>query len=976
MSEKVTVKVERSVLHLPAIALRGLVVFPNNLLHFEVGREKSIAAVEWAVSNNSDVFLVAQKEMKVEDPKAADLYTYGVVAEVKQVMRVSDDLVRILVEGKYRARLSEMEDDGSFLLATVRPAPVRMAKPEELPEADVLVRNVKKSFDDLLALNPHIGKDVVFAITTSTDAAFLSEYIPANLLFRFEDKQAILDEGTLMGRLHLLIEKMHRERRMLEIDKEIAQKVDEAMDKNQRDYYLHEQLHMISEELGEDDDTTAETEEYRRRITALHLDEDREKKLLKEVDRLSRMQSSNQEGTVIRTYLDTCLDLPWNTFTEDDLDIAKAQRVLDRDHYGLKKVKDRILEVLAVRKLAPDVKGQIICLVGPPGVGKTSIARSIAESLNRRYVRISLGGVRDEAEIRGHRRTYIGAMPGKIINAMISAKSSNPLMLLDEIDKLAGDFRGDPAAALLEALDPEQNSTFNDHFIDMPFDLSHVLFITTANDLGAIPGPLRDRMDVIELPSYTRVEKYNIARKHLVPKQLDACGLTGKVTFSQSALYGIIDGYTREAGVRNLERTITSVLRKCARKIASGEAENVSVTGTGLEKLLGPRMVKPEFLNRTNAIGIANGLAWTSIGGETLPIEVQVIDNGSGKITVTGSLGDVMKESAQLAITYARVHAAEYGIDPERLKKCDLHIHAPEGAVPKDGPSAGVTLTTALISCLSGIPVRGDVAMTGEITLHGNVLPHLTHVAGQQELDGLADVVIDPAALLHGGDDGGEVVVAEHHVRHVFRHVRAGDAHAHADIRGLDGGRVVDAVAGHGGDGALAPPGVDNADLMLRLHPGIDAVLLHRLVQFLIGEAVQRTAGNGLAGVGDDAQLLADGHGGVLVVAGDHHRADARGAALGHGGLDLRADGVDHARQTDEAEVLLQVLRLLPVGQCVVQALRRRKDPQGLVGHGLVLRQNGGALFLSQGQDLPAFRIAGARQLCLRHVFGFPQPPS
>ena len=410
-------------------------------------------------------------------------------------------------------------------------------------------------------------------------------------------------------------------------------------------------------------------------------------------------------------------------FTEDDLDIAKAQRVLDRDHYGLKKVKDRILEVLAVRKLAPDVKGQIICLVGPPGVGKTSIARSIAESLNRKYVRISLGGVRDEAEIRGHRRTYIGAMPGKIINAMISAKSSNPLMLLDEIDKLAGDFRGDPAAALLEALDPEQNSTFNDHFIDMPFDLSHVLFITTANDLGAIPGPLRDRMDVIELPSYTRVEKYNIARKHLVPKQLDACGLTGKVTFSQSALYGIIDGYTREAGVRNLERTITSVLRKCARKIASGEAENVSVTGTGLEKLLGPRMVKPEFLNRTNAIGIANGLAWTSIGGETLPIEVQVIDNGSGKITVTGSLGDVMKESAQLAITYARVHAAEYGIDSERLKKCDLHIHAPEGAVPKDGPSAGVTLTTALISCLSGIPVRGDVAMTGEITLHGNVLP-------------------------------------------------------------------------------------------------------------------------------------------------------------------------------------------------------------------------------------------------------------
>lgn len=386
-------------------------------------------------------------------------------------------------------------------------------------------------------------------------------------------------------------------------------------------------------------------------------------------------------------------------------------------------MKDRILETLAVRKLAPDVKAQIICLVGPPGVGKTSIARSIAESLGRKYVRISLGGVRDEAEIRGHRRTYIGAMPGKIITAMISAKSANPLMLLDEIDKLAGDFRGDPAAALLEALDPEQNSTFNDHFIDIPFDLSHVLFITTANDLGSIPGPLRDRMDVIELPSYTRVEKYNIARKHLLPKQLKACGLTGKVTLSQSALYGIIDGYTREAGVRNLERTITSVLRKCARKIAAGEVESVSVTGTMLEQLLGPRFVKPDFLNRTNAVGIANGLAWTSVGGETLPIEVQVMDNGSGKITVTGSLGDVMKESAQLAVTWVRVHAAEYGIYPEKLKKCDLHIHAPEGAVPKDGPSAGVTLTTALVSCLSGIPVRGDVAMTGEITLHGNVLP-------------------------------------------------------------------------------------------------------------------------------------------------------------------------------------------------------------------------------------------------------------
>ena len=723
MSEKVTIKVERKELHLPTIALRGLVVFPNNLVHFEVGREKSIAAVEWAMANNSNVFLVAQKEMETSEPTQQDLYTYGVVAEVKQVLRVSDELVKVLVEGKYRAKLTELDTTGDFLLSAVRSAPVRAAKPEEAVETEALLRALKTGFDEYLGMNPRLAKDVVFTIVSSDDPMFLTEYMPANLLFRYEDKQAVMNENTLNGRLQRLVEMLRRECQVMKIEKEIAEKVNESMDKNQRDYYLHEQLHIISDELGEGDDTHAEADEYRRRITELHLAEDSEKKLLKEVDRLAKMQGSNQEATVIRTYLDTCLDLPWNTFTVDDLDIGRAQQILDRDHYGLKKVKDRILETLAVRKLAPDVKAQIICLVGPPGVGKTSIARSIAESMGRKYVRISLGGVRDEAEIRGHRRTYIGAMPGKIITAMISAKSANPLMLLDEIDKLAGDFRGDPAAALLEALDPEQNSTFNDHFIDIPFDLSHVLFITTANDLGSIPGPLRDRMDVIELPSYTRVEKYNIARKHLLPKQLKACGLTGKVTMNQSALYGIIDGYTREAGVRNLERTITSVLRKCARKIASGEVESVAVTAAMLEELLGPRIVKPDFLNRTNAVGIANGLAWTSVGGETLPIEVQVMDNGTGKITVTGSLGDVMKESAQLAVTWVRVHAEEYGIDPERLKKCDLHIHAPEGAVPKDGPSAGVTLTTALVSCLSGVPVRGDVAMTGEITLHGNVLP-------------------------------------------------------------------------------------------------------------------------------------------------------------------------------------------------------------------------------------------------------------
>ena len=723
MSEKVKIKIARNVVHLPAIALRGLVVFPNNVVHFEVGRTKSIAAIEAAMHANSSVFLVAQREMDEEEPALHDLYAYGVIAEIKQVLRVSDDLVKVLVEGKTRARLLELDAGEKYLQATVRPVAVRGIPADKRNQVEALVRSLKDCFEEYLSYSPQISKDVVYNIVSSDSPLYLSEYMPANLLFKYEDKQVILNESTLLGRLEKLLTLLRQECQIMDIERDLDDKVNARMDKGQREYYLREQMNVISEELGDAEDTRAEADTYREKVKALNLDEESTEKLLKECDRLARMQGSSAESGVIRSYLDACLALPWHTATEDDLDQAHARKVLDREHYGLQKVKERILELLAVRKLNQDVKGQIICLVGPPGVGKTSIAHSIAECMDRKFARMSLGGVHDEAEIRGHRRTYIGAMPGKIITAMISAKSANPLMLLDEIDKLAGDFRGDPAAALLEALDPEQNSTFNDHFIDIPFDLSHVLFITTANDLGSIPGPLRDRMDVIELPSYTRVEKYNIARKHLLPKQLKACGLTGKVTMNQSALYGIIDGYTREAGVRNLERTITSVLRKCARKIASGEVESVAVTAAMLEELLGPRIVKPDFLNRTNAVGIANGLAWTSVGGETLPIEVQVMDNGTGKITVTGSLGDVMKESAQLAVTWVRVHAEEYGIDPERLKKCDLHIHAPEGAVPKDGPSAGVTLTTALVSCLSGVPVRGDVAMTGEITLHGNVLP-------------------------------------------------------------------------------------------------------------------------------------------------------------------------------------------------------------------------------------------------------------
>ena len=722
MSEKVKVKITRNVSVLPAIALRGLVVFPNNIVHFEVGRAKSIAAIEAAMHANSSVFLVAQKEMDVEEPTMSDLYAYGVIAEIKQVLRVSDDLVKVLVEGKTRARLLEL-NDGDFLQASVRPVPVRGIGADKRTQTEALVRSLKDCFEEYLSYNPQISKDVIYNIVSSDSPLFLSEYMPANLLLKYEDKQTILNESSLLSRLEKLLMLLRQECQVLEIERDLDDKVNASLDKGQREYYLREQMHIISEELGDSEDTRAEADTYRQKIAALKLDDESTEKLLKECDRLARMQSNSAESGVIRSYLDTCLGLPWHITTEDDLDQAHARRVLDREHYGLQKVKERILELLAVRKLNTEVKGQIVCLVGPPGVGKTSIAHSIANCMGRKFARMSLGGVHDEAEIRGHRRTYIGAMPGRIISAINSAKSSNPVILLDEIDKLAGDYKGDPSSALLEVLDPEQNRTFKDNYLDIPFDLSEVLFITTANDASTIPGPLYDRMDVIELPSYTRTEKFNIAKRHLLPKQLKNNGLDGKVTMTSGAIYEIIDGYTREAGVRNLERTITSVLRKCAQKIAAGETEKISVSGTMVKSLLGPEKVKPTFISRTDSVGIANGLAWTSVGGEMLPVEVAVIPNGTGKIEITGSLGDVMKESAQLAVTYARVHAEEYGIAPDRFKNTDLHIHAPEGAVPKDGPSAGVTLTTALVSALSGIPVRHDLAMTGEITLHGNVLP-------------------------------------------------------------------------------------------------------------------------------------------------------------------------------------------------------------------------------------------------------------
>lgn len=759
MSDKVKIILDKNadILRLPAIALRGLVMFPGNVIHFEVGRRKSVAAIEWAMNNSNAIFVTSQKDLDVEEPSFKNLHAYGVVAEVKQMLRVTDDLVKVLVEGKYRAKMLTLDSSGRFLLASTKAMPLRGLRSTDTPKVEALVRSVKEAFEEYLSLNPRIPKDVVYTILSSDDAGLLSNFIPANLLLKYTEKQELLNEGTVVGRLEKLLEVLSRESRILHIEKDIQSKVSEQIDRNQRAYYLREQMRAISNELDDGDDTREEAEEYREKLKALPLPEEAREKLMKEADRMYKMQGNTQEASVIRTYLDTCLELPWETRTEDTIDIKKAEALLEKEHYGLKKVKERILEILAVRKLAPEVKGQIICLVGPPGVGKTSIAHSIAECLGRKYARISLGGVRDEAEIRGHRRTYIGAMPGKIISAILTAKSANPLLLLDEVDKLASDFRGDPAAALLEALDSEQNVAFKDHYLDIPFDLSDVLFIATANTTDTIPTPLLDRMDVIELSSYTRVEKFEIAKRHLLPKQLNKTGTKGLVRLSNTALYGLIDGYTQEAGVRNLERTITELLRKCAKKIAAGDEEKMNIGEKSLEPILGPKRVKPAFLSRKDDVGVANGLAWTSVGGEILPIEVQIIPKGSGHLELTGSLGEVMKESAKLAISYARAHADTYGYDAGVFKDLDIHIHAPEGAIPKDGPSAGVTLTTALVSCLSGRPVRSDIAMTGEITLHGQVLP----IGGLKEKsmaayrEGMKMVLIPKANVpdLHDVDD-------------------------------------------------------------------------------------------------------------------------------------------------------------------------------------------------------------------------------
>lgn len=709
-------------LKMPLLAMRGMVLFPQMILNFDVGREKSILALNEAMRNERMLFLTAQTDIRDEDPTAEQIYRIGVVAEIKQIIK-SQEHLRVLVEGKYRATLQEVTQEEPYFEAVIQESAMKSHKRVGATMLNALMRTVKDLFEEYSTMTPRMPKDLLMNAVTADDPVFLAEFIAANMPISTEDKQVILEESSVPKRLQILIHILEEENEILSLENEIHEKVRSQIDSNQREYYLREQLKVIGTELGDGESAQEEIDEYHQKVCHLGLEKESEEKLHKEVDRLHKMPSNSHEYSVIKTYLDTCLDLPWKIHTKDKIDIEKAKKQLDRDHYGMEKVKERILEMLAVRALAPDIKGQIICLAGPPGVGKTSIAKSIAKAMGRRYVRMSLGGVRDESDIRGHRKTYIGSMPGRIIASIRQAKSANPLFLLDEVDKLGSDFRGDPSSALLEVLDSEQNNAFCDHYIELPFDLSNVLFIATANDLSMIPRPLLDRMEVITLNSYTREEKFQIAKKYLVPKQMKKHGLTkNMLRIADSALYALIDFYTRESGVRSLEREIASLCRKAAKELVSGNTALLKLQADTMPEFLGAHKYKLDVLQKTDEIGLVNGLAWTSVGGEMLQVEVAVLQ-GTGKIVLTGNLGDVMKESAHAAVSYIRTCTDRYGIDGDFYKNKDIHIHVPEGAVPKDGPSAGITICTALVSALSGIPVRHDVAMTGEISLRGRVLP-------------------------------------------------------------------------------------------------------------------------------------------------------------------------------------------------------------------------------------------------------------
>lgn len=704
----------------PAIPLRGLVVYPGMTLHFDVGRKKSIKALNTAMENDQLIFLVAQTDPSIDDPTGDDVFGVGVVCEVRQMMKIPNSSnYRVIVKGIQRATLIDMFLDNGYFSATIENAHIIKADYNEQNEA--YVRLLKKEYEEYALMFKKISNDVVTTIIETESVGELCNIVCENSFFSYKDKQSILeefDETECIKKLLLLIKK---EITTLHLEAEIQEKLQKEVDKNQREYYLREEMKVISDELGEGENPAEEADEYRNKISSLKCDDKIKDKLYKECDKLMKMPSGSHEGTVIRTYLDKCLQIPFGKYSKDRINLKQSRSILDKDHFGLNDVKDRITEALAVLKRSSELAGQIICLAGPPGVGKTSIVKSLAKSMNREYVRIALGGVHDEAEIRGHRRTYIGAMAGRITEALISAKTMNPIILLDEIDKVGSDYKGDPSSALLEALDPEQNSTFNDHYIDFPLDLSKVLFITTANDTSFISAPLYDRMEIIELSSYSPDEKFNIAKKHLIKKEILKHGLTPtQLKISDSALHKIIKSYTREAGVRGLEKQIATLCRKACMELESGK-QCLRINEKNLSKYLGTEKYDEDIIPSSNQVGVVNGLAWTQVGGTMLPIEVSAL-NGTGKIELTGNLGDVMKESAKIAVSFIRSQADKYFLDSDFYKTKDIHIHAPEGAIPKDGPSAGLAITTAILSELSGIPIKHNVAMTGEISLKGNAL--------------------------------------------------------------------------------------------------------------------------------------------------------------------------------------------------------------------------------------------------------------
>lgn len=706
---------------MPLIPLRGLSVFPNMVLHFDIGREKSIAALEKAMMINQMVFLVAQKDADTDLPTNEDFYHVGTVAKIKQMLRLPGDNIRVLVEGICRGEMLHLLKEVPYFQAEVRQ--VWEEEFDEMPPKLVaLMRAALNSFEDYLNYHPKMSAEVYASVSGEDQPGRLADLITSHMDLKVEEKQAILNAFDPEKRLELLGGYLMKEIEILQIENDIHAKVKKQMNKTQREYYLREQIRAIQEELGQDEDIEGEIQEWLKQLKKLKLPKDTHEKVEKEIRRLEKIQSNSAEGGVIRTYVEWILSLPWNKVSKDDLDLKEAQRVLDEDHYGLDKVKERILEYLAVMKLVGNIKGPILCLVGPPGVGKTSIARSIARAVNRKFVHMSLGGVRDEAEIRGHRRTYIGAIPGRVVSAIKEAGTSNPVFLFDEVDKIGNDFRGDPASALLEVLDPEQNKEFMDHYLEVPYDLSKVMFITTANTVDTIPRPLLDRMEVIQVSGYTEEEKLKIAQRYLVPKKKKENGLADEnLSITEPAIRELVNYYTRESGVRNLEREVANICRKVARQVVEGKKGVRRITPANLESYMGKKRYHFDKIQGVNEVGVTTGLAWTVVGGDTLFIETTVVP-GTGKLVLTGQLGDVMQESAKAGISYIRSHAKELSVSEEFYKDCDLHIHIPEGATPKDGPSAGVTMCTSVISALTGKAVRKEVAMTGEITLRGNVL--------------------------------------------------------------------------------------------------------------------------------------------------------------------------------------------------------------------------------------------------------------